>query len=79
MQAIIIIIIFFFFLQKCKLPSNYVVNTCECYNKEKFLNILGVGRNDTPSCIYDGFHYEFNEWTLLWMWEEITQFSVLRD
>ena len=46
----------------------------------KFLGSLKVWWNGAPSFhINDGPHHEFNKRILPWMWEEGTQFSMLRE
>ena len=44
----------------------------------KFLGISRARINSVPSShIHGRLHHEFNEWTLLWMWEERASFSLL--
>ena len=59
----------------------FPAGTCEdLVDNGKFLSIFRVWRNDVLSShIYGGFYHEFNEWTLSWMWEEWTPFSILRS
>ena len=55
----------------CKVHGHHGSNNL----KEKLLGIFETRKNDAPFFyiyiyIYNGPNYKFNEWTLLWMWEE---------